>query len=70
MDEFKFVHFMRDVSNGYKNVPYHNKLHAADVCQNAYFFVEMCDFAVISDCDDIDMSSLILATACHDYAHP
>ena len=31
MDEFKFVHFIRDVSNGYKGVPYHNKMHAADV---------------------------------------
>ena len=70
MDEYKFLHFIKDVSNGYKNVPYHNRTHATDVTQTSTFYVDSCQFKKKVEMDDIDVSSMLLATACHDYAHP
>ncbi len=48
---------------------YHNKTHAADVCQNSYYFCMDCEFKEKSKLTDQDMVAIIVATCCHDFEH-
>jgi len=59
---------MTRVQAGYCYVPYHNRIHAADVTQTLYSLL-MCD-TVGSHVNEIDLFSAILAAAVHDYGHP
>lgn len=66
----KFLFFMDKISSGYNNVKYHNKTHAADVTQTLYYFVMNGNWIATAKMDNIDICSMILAAACHDYEHP
>lgn len=65
----KFFTFMRRVHNSYNNVTYHNKTHAADVCQNAYYFCMSCEFLEKSQMTDLEQTAMLVATSCHDLGH-
>lgn len=64
-----FLNFMNRIHNGYKNVTYHNKTHAADVCQNCYYFCIDCEFKDKAKLTDLDMAAIIIGTCVHDYQH-
>lgn len=66
----KFLVFMDKISAGYNNVKYHNKTHAADVTQTLYYFVVSGNWIASAKMDNIDICSMILAAAIHDYEHP
>eukprot|EP00727_Mastigamoeba_balamuthi_P013991 m51a1_g9214 putative 3 5 -cyclic nucleotide phosphodiesterase family protein (893) ;mRNA; r:32947-36309 len=58
--------FLKTVERGYKDNPYHNSAHAADVVQAMH--------SLISDCKGIPFTPLeklaaLIAAACHDYGH-
>ena len=55
---------------GYKNITYHNKVHGTDVCQTAYYFATSCGLIETCQFDDVDLFSLFMAGAIHDYEHP
>ncbi len=64
-----FFTFIRTIQAGYKNVSYHNKTHATDVCQNSYYYCIDCEFKDKAQLSDLDMCSIIVATSCHDFEH-
>lgn len=39
VDIQKMFNFMSQIQNGYKNITYHNKTHAADLCQSINMFL-------------------------------
>ncbi|KAL0213404.1 hypothetical protein RCL1_007030 [Eukaryota sp. TZLM3-RCL] len=72
IDHFKFnsfqlVNFLMEIERGYSPLPYHNALHAADVTQCVFFFIEI---EGLGKClKPLERLSLILAAAVHDYLH-
>ena len=67
----QFLIFMDKLSSGYnEHVKYHNKTHAADVTQTLYYFVVNSNWITKAKMDNIDIFSMILGCAVHDYEHP
>jgi len=67
----QFLVYMDKVASGYKSqVEYHNSTHAADVCQTLYSFAMNGNWIESSKLDNIDICSMIIAAAVHDYEHP
>lgn len=66
---FKFIKRIQDYYNP-NFIEYHNKTHGTDVCQTSYFFLEGCDFKTIGSITDMEMMSIFVSTACHDFEHP
>eukprot|EP00931_Biecheleriopsis_adriatica_P029218 TRINITY_DN17379_c0_g1_i1.p1 TRINITY_DN17379_c0_g1~~TRINITY_DN17379_c0_g1_i1.p1 ORF type:complete len:540 (+),score=127.93 TRINITY_DN17379_c0_g1_i1:115-1734(+) len=68
----KVVDYIRAVESGYKQNPYHNRIHAAEVTCMAYSFWQ----ALSSSKDfegyftQVDLLVLIFAAAIHDVGHP
>eukprot|EP00727_Mastigamoeba_balamuthi_P002235 m51a1_g12008 putative 3 5 -cyclic nucleotide phosphodiesterase (365) ;mRNA; r:585-2206 len=66
LDRLTLSSFLRSVEKGYKDNPYHNSAHAADVVQAVH--------ALISDCKGMNFTPLeklaaLVAAVCHDYGH-
>ena len=68
IDENSFINYITDVENAYRDNPYHNGLHAADVVLNAN---------ILLSCDNLEcvlqdwmVIGLIIAAAIHDCDHP
>ena len=69
-NEQKLVKFLHQIRRGYKqDVQYHNDLHGADVAQMAYMFIKEGQLVERFKLEDLDVVSLIIASACHDYDH-
>jgi len=49
---------------------YHNKLHAADVTQTINFFLVHGDFMQLADLTFLEVASMYISGAIHDYEHP
>lgn len=64
-----YLYFINRVQNGYNNITYHNKTHAADLASTAYFMLTKGGFMVKGKMDDIDFSSMIIGGVCHDLGH-
>lgn len=62
------VRFLVKLSAGYKDVPFHNYVHACDVVQTTAFFLNC--RKVLPNVDALDMLSMLLAAAMHDHNHP
>lgn len=60
--------FLRKLENSYKNNPYHNSMHAADVMSSYMYFVNNSD--MIDAISSIEMIGGIIATLGHDVGHP
>ncbi len=54
---------------GYKNVPYHNHIHAFDVTFTVHYFLSACDFKETAKLDHLDLLILYISAAAHDYGH-
>jgi hypothetical protein len=67
------TNFLRAIDGGYKapdEVPYHNAMHGADVCQTVHTIITrggMKDFLKLSS---LEIFALMVAAACHDFKHP
>ena len=55
---------------GYRDNPYHNRVHAFDVTQTCNFFVKRCKFQSISELKPLEVGSMYLAASIHDFEHP
>ena len=66
----KFLVYMDKINSGYNNIKYHNSTHAADVCQTLYYFIINGEWFTVAKMGNIDICSMILAPAVHDYEHP
>jgi len=63
-----FVDFIRAIELQYKNNPYHNHIHAADVFQTLHSFLED-EESFRSKLSNIEHLSLLLAAILHDVGH-
>eukprot|EP00325_Prymnesiales_sp_UTEX-LB-985_P034274 CAMPEP_0174722044 /NCGR_PEP_ID=MMETSP1094-20130205/37589_1 /TAXON_ID=156173 /ORGANISM="Chrysochromulina brevifilum, Strain UTEX LB 985" /LENGTH=680 /DNA_ID=CAMNT_0015922829 /DNA_START=74 /DNA_END=2116 /DNA_ORIENTATION=+ len=62
------VRFMLKVEEGYKAVPFHNYMHAADVTHGtAYFMIQA---SVTSHISPLDFFCMAVGAAIHDFEHP
>lgn len=62
---------MDKITSGYnRNVNYHNSTHASDVCQTLYYFIINGNWISKADMGNVDILSMILGAAVHDYEHP
>ena len=62
------IRFADMMDRGYKDNPYHNSTHAADVLHNMYCLLKgppLCDFLT-----DLDILACLYAAIIHDLAHP
>ena len=66
----EFLNFSKEIQDGYQVVPYHNKTHAADVCQTCYYFCTDLNMIEIAKLDDLDLASMLIGGIIHDYNHP
>jgi hypothetical protein len=63
-----FAKFITACEDGYKHNPYHNKIHAADVVQNTFFFLQSDSLA--AQVTETEVCATLIAAALHDFAHP
>lgn len=66
-DSAKLVQLMIHIEDGYRPNPYHNNIHAADVTQTVYFFLNS---ALLTPLPPLYKLAAVFAAAIHDYAHP
>ena len=59
--------FLKRVEAGYKNNPYHNACHAADVLHSMLFYI--LNSNIMKHMTDIDFISVIIASLAHDIQH-
>ena len=62
------VRFLLGLEAGYKDVPFHNQVHAADVTHGTAFF--MLQSAVEKHLSPLDLYCMLLGAAMHDFEHP
>lgn len=69
LDFERLLNYMTVIQHGYKPIAYHNKTHAADLCQTFNYF---CKQGLAETCalDNKEMISLFVAACCHDFEHP
>jgi hypothetical protein len=65
-----FVGYFVKVWEGYRDNPYHSKVHSFDVTQSTSFFVNRCKLGELAALSKSDMACLYIAAAIHDYDHP
>jgi hypothetical protein len=58
-----------EIKKGYKNVPYHNKIHAFDVTFTVHYFLSSCEFKETAKLEPIDLLILYVSAAAHDFGH-
>jgi hypothetical protein len=69
-EETVFTLFLQAIGSGYRQNPYHNALHAADVSQSVHIMLLKGDISRISVMSPLSTSALFLSAYIHDYAHP
>ena len=71
VNENTFKSFIGEITNGYsRDIPYHNDLHATDVLQTLYVFLERGNIYYKCGLTEIDIFALLLSAICHDFKHP
>ena len=68
IDVNNLVRFALALEAGYKHVPFHNMVHAADVVHGTAYF--MMQDAVYKSLTALDLYCMILGAAMHDFEHP
>jgi hypothetical protein len=63
------INYITAIQRGYKNVTYHNKTHAADLCQTFNYFCKS-GLEEKAALDYSELISLYVAACVHDYEHP
>jgi hypothetical protein len=62
------INFLTSLEDHYQNVPYHNKIHAADVIQSMHVLLN--SKALESVFTDLEIFTAIFSAAIHDVDHP
>jgi hypothetical protein len=70
IDKFKFRKYSIIIQQMYNPIPYHNKSHAADVCQTCSYFMTTCGFAEAGQMTDLEQAVLLISGFVHDTDHP
>jgi hypothetical protein len=70
INEVKLLRFLKAVEDGYRNNPYHCRVHAADVVHGVYWFCQTAKLGAMCGINAHEMYCLLLAAAIHDYEHP
>jgi hypothetical protein len=71
IDYTKFEPFIFRVASGYhRENPYHTDLHAADISQSLLVYYIFGNLQKILDFNDLDLISLFISAAIHDFGHP
>lgn len=72
VEENKVVEFATALQSAYKQNPYHNRMHAADVMASSYYLVGkmLAQPGMEEYFTDLDMMCMHIACAIHDVAHP
>eukprot|EP01103_Thecamoeba_quadrilineata_P018924 TRINITY_DN7468_c0_g1_i1.p1 TRINITY_DN7468_c0_g1~~TRINITY_DN7468_c0_g1_i1.p1 ORF type:complete len:574 (-),score=106.58 TRINITY_DN7468_c0_g1_i1:177-1898(-) len=68
IDEDKLKNFMMLIDDGYRQNPYHNSLHAADVAQTIHYYLTTGGLSTLLT--EADIMSMLVAAIIHDYKHP
>jgi hypothetical protein len=67
----KLENFLLKIQAGYnKHVSYHNDLHAADLCQTLFTWINTANVQKVLDLGELDLFSLYFSAIVHDYKHP
>eukprot|EP00357_Protocruzia_adherens_P011098 CAMPEP_0114997678 /NCGR_PEP_ID=MMETSP0216-20121206/15043_1 /TAXON_ID=223996 /ORGANISM="Protocruzia adherens, Strain Boccale" /LENGTH=805 /DNA_ID=CAMNT_0002362107 /DNA_START=123 /DNA_END=2540 /DNA_ORIENTATION=+ len=69
ISKHKVSNFLVKLEQGYKENPYHNQVHAADVMASMYYIVNNSD-KVIENMSNLDIMTMCLAALAHDVGHP
>jgi len=68
IDYNNLIRFLLAIEAGYKDVPFHNVVHAADVTHGTAYFITR---AAVAKCvSPLDQYCMILGAAMHDFEHP
>ena len=71
INEDKFNNWCRKIAIGYtRRNPYHSDLHAADVAQTCFIYMQYGQVNDIVKFNKVSFCSLFLSCICHDYKHP
>lgn len=62
--------FIAVVQGGYVDISYHNKTHAADVCQTFNFYCTNTSLVQKCKMTELEVLTYCVAACCHDYQHP
>ena len=62
------IRLLLRIESGYKTVPFHNHVHAADVCHGTAYF--LAQDVVARHVSPLDIYCMIIGAALHDFAHP
>jgi hypothetical protein len=65
-----FIKFMTKIQNGYLPNPYHNQIHATDVCQTVNYFLTKGGFIEKATLSTLEIAAMYISAAVHDYEHP
>ena len=68
IDHNNLVRLMLNIEQGYKDVPFHNYVHGADVTHGTAYFMQQP--SVAKHLSALDQYCMIIGAAMHDYAHP
>uniref|UniRef100_A0A0N4UBK9 Phosphodiesterase n=1 Tax=Dracunculus medinensis TaxID=318479 RepID=A0A0N4UBK9_DRAME len=74
----KFFNFFHALEKGYWDIPYHNRIHAADVVHGCFYltchpvraFLHNSPLPVSERMSTLELMALFTAAAMHDYDHP
>eukprot|EP00727_Mastigamoeba_balamuthi_P014177 m51a1_g9382 putative fatty acid elongase 3-ketoacyl- synthase (1146) ;mRNA; r:220687-225631 len=67
IDRTKLVHFLQALEHGYRNVPYHSSIHAADTTAALNWLIHSCTGVSFTREEKL---AAIIAGLVHDYQHP
>lgn len=70
MDPKKYMKFSQKLQTAYREVPYHTSVHAADVVQNVYYYLNSGGAKDICQANPLDLAGLLISSAAHDVDHP
>uniref|UniRef100_A0A183AC62 PDEase domain-containing protein n=1 Tax=Echinostoma caproni TaxID=27848 RepID=A0A183AC62_9TREM len=68
LSEVTIIRYMNLVEEHYRAVPYHNRVHAADVVQSTHILLNA--QALTSVFTDLEVLAVLFACAIHDVDHP
>lgn len=64
------MNFIRAIQGGYKKITYHNKTHAADLCQTFNYFLIGGQVRETIKLDNLECIASYVAACVHDFEHP
>ncbi|KAL4512042.1 hypothetical protein ABPG72_005044 [Tetrahymena utriculariae] len=70
IDSQKFINLSVRVQNGYRDNPYHDRLHSFDVTQTIHFFISKCKFGELAKLKSMERAAMYFSAAIHDFDHP